>query len=206
MIWLLTKSLISFPWSFAAGFSSETLQALQHTDEDCLMPSSTLSPISVFATTLDQFLHHWDVVEVTLSMLLYLIWQFLFHIQSNNLCYVSWSPVSQWWSSLILLLSVLSPVSFSFISHLLCQWLWLLSVSHSSLRVGCFGVILSVCCRLASFTLHSLNWAQRRINMWQFSHHWKLNGITQQNNGQSEFILMFMVHLYLLYLAASYTS
>ncbi|XP_056618084.1 testis-expressed protein 10 homolog [Triplophysa dalaica] len=54
---------LSFFFTTLTGFSSETLQALQHTDEDCLMPSSTLSPISVFATSLDQFLHHWDVVE-----------------------------------------------------------------------------------------------------------------------------------------------
>uniref|UniRef100_A0A671MC36 Testis-expressed sequence 10 protein homolog n=1 Tax=Sinocyclocheilus anshuiensis TaxID=1608454 RepID=A0A671MC36_9TELE len=33
------------------------------TDEDCLLPSSILSPLSVFATTLEQFLHHWDIVE-----------------------------------------------------------------------------------------------------------------------------------------------
>lgn len=57
----------AFPWSCASGFSSEMLQALQDTDEDGLLPSSTLSPLSVFATTLEQFLHHWDVVEVILS-------------------------------------------------------------------------------------------------------------------------------------------
>nr|XP_055066110.1 testis-expressed protein 10 homolog [Misgurnus anguillicaudatus]XP_055066111.1 testis-expressed protein 10 homolog [Misgurnus anguillicaudatus] len=54
---------LSFFFTTLTGFSFETLQALQHTDEDCLFPSSSLSPLSVFATTLEQFLHHWDVVE-----------------------------------------------------------------------------------------------------------------------------------------------
>ncbi|XP_051722105.1 testis-expressed protein 10 homolog [Ctenopharyngodon idella] len=55
---------LSFFFTTLTGFSSEMLQALQDTDEDGLLPSSTLSPLSVFATTLEQFLHHWDVVEV----------------------------------------------------------------------------------------------------------------------------------------------
>uniref|UniRef100_A0A673LMM3 Testis-expressed sequence 10 protein homolog n=1 Tax=Sinocyclocheilus rhinocerous TaxID=307959 RepID=A0A673LMM3_9TELE len=54
---------LSFFFTTLTGFSSEMLQALQDTDEDGLMPSSTLSPLSVFTTTLEQFLHHWDVVE-----------------------------------------------------------------------------------------------------------------------------------------------
>ncbi|XP_051574912.1 testis-expressed protein 10 homolog [Myxocyprinus asiaticus] len=54
---------LSFFFTTLTGFSSETLRALQHTDEEGLLPSSTLSPLSVFATTLEQFLHHWDVVE-----------------------------------------------------------------------------------------------------------------------------------------------
>lgn len=54
---------LSFFFTTLTGFSSEMLQALQDTDEDGLLPSSTLSPLSVFATTLEQFLHHWDVVE-----------------------------------------------------------------------------------------------------------------------------------------------
>lgn len=55
---------LSFFFTTLTGFSSEMLRALQDTDEDGLLPSSTLSPLSVFATTLEQFLHHWDVVEV----------------------------------------------------------------------------------------------------------------------------------------------
>ncbi|XP_016301444.1 testis-expressed sequence 10 protein homolog [Sinocyclocheilus anshuiensis] len=54
---------LSFFFTTLTGFSSEMLQALQDTDEDCLLPSSILSPLSVFATTLEQFLHHWDIVE-----------------------------------------------------------------------------------------------------------------------------------------------
>ncbi len=67
-----------FPWSCASGFSSEILRALQDTDEDGLLPSSTLSPLSVFATTLEQFLHHWDVVEVIFSLSLFLLSASLF--------------------------------------------------------------------------------------------------------------------------------
>uniref|UniRef100_A0A671MCD1 Testis-expressed sequence 10 protein homolog n=1 Tax=Sinocyclocheilus anshuiensis TaxID=1608454 RepID=A0A671MCD1_9TELE len=59
---------LSFFFTTLTGFSSEMLQALQDTDEDCLLPSSILSPLSVFATTLEQFLHHWDIVEVFLSI------------------------------------------------------------------------------------------------------------------------------------------
>ncbi|XP_059423916.1 testis-expressed protein 10 homolog [Carassius carassius] len=54
---------LSFFFTTLTGFSSEMLRVLQDTDEDSLLPSSTLSPLSVFATTLEQFLHHWDVVE-----------------------------------------------------------------------------------------------------------------------------------------------
>ncbi|RXN36012.1 testis-expressed sequence 10 [Labeo rohita] len=55
---------LSFFFTTLTGFSSEMLRALQDTDEDGLLPSSTLSPLSVFATTLEQFLHHWDIVEL----------------------------------------------------------------------------------------------------------------------------------------------
>uniref|UniRef100_A0A8C2GDP6 Testis expressed 10 n=1 Tax=Cyprinus carpio TaxID=7962 RepID=A0A8C2GDP6_CYPCA len=54
---------LSFFFTTLKGFSSEMLQALQDTDEDGLLPSSSLSPLSVFATNLEQFLHHWDIVE-----------------------------------------------------------------------------------------------------------------------------------------------
>ncbi|XP_043116360.1 testis-expressed protein 10 homolog [Puntigrus tetrazona] len=54
---------LSFFFTTLTGFSSEMLRALQDTDEDSLLPSSTLSPLSIFATTLEQFLHHWDIVE-----------------------------------------------------------------------------------------------------------------------------------------------
>lgn len=74
---ILNIDKMIFPWSFASGFSSEILRALQDTDEDGLLPSSTLSPISVFATTLEQFLHHWDVVEVIFSLSLSFICQSL---------------------------------------------------------------------------------------------------------------------------------
>ncbi|XP_042627840.1 testis-expressed protein 10 homolog [Cyprinus carpio] len=54
---------LSFFFTTLKGFSSEMLQALQDTDEDGLLPSSSLWPLSVFATNLEQFLHHWDIVE-----------------------------------------------------------------------------------------------------------------------------------------------
>lgn len=139
-----------FPWPCASGFSSEMLRALQDTDEDGLLPSSTLSPLSVFATTLEQFLHHWDVVEVILS-LFYLPVSLSTFNRSNNLCYVSCSAVNRWHMFLILLSSALSPVSISVLSHLLCQLVWL--VNH---LVALVSVCSSVCCWLDSFALHCI--------------------------------------------------
>ncbi|XP_062841389.1 testis-expressed protein 10 homolog isoform X2 [Trichomycterus rosablanca] len=56
---------LSFLFSTLTGFSSEVLQTLQPDDEDddSLLPSSSLSPLNVFSTPLEQFTHHWDVVE-----------------------------------------------------------------------------------------------------------------------------------------------
>lgn len=85
----------AFPWSCASGFSSEMLRALQDTDEDGLLPSSTLSPLSVFATTLEQFLHHWDVVEVILSLSLLSDSPFLHFQLLQHVCYVSCSAVNR---------------------------------------------------------------------------------------------------------------
>lgn len=55
---------LSFFFTTLTGFSSDMLRALQDKDEDDLLAASTLSPLSVYTTSLDQFLHHWDVVEV----------------------------------------------------------------------------------------------------------------------------------------------
>lgn len=71
------------------------LRALQDTDEDGLLPSSTLSPLSVFATTLEQFLHHWDVVEVILSLSLLSDSPFLHFQLLQHVCYVSCSAVNR---------------------------------------------------------------------------------------------------------------
>lgn len=108
----------AFPWSCASGFSSEMLRALQDTDEDGLLPSSTLSPLSVFATTLEQFLHHWDVVEVILSLSLLSDspWQSPACVLCQLFCCQS--------LFLILLSCTLSPVSAPLLSHLV----WLVSV------------------------------------------------------------------------------
>ncbi|XP_066502228.1 testis-expressed protein 10 homolog isoform X1 [Hoplias malabaricus] len=54
---------LSFLFSTLTGFSSESLRVLQQADEEGLLPSSALSPLSVFTTPLEQFTHHWDVVE-----------------------------------------------------------------------------------------------------------------------------------------------
>lgn len=53
---------ISFLFSTLTGFSSEWLAQLQE-DEDEHMPSSSLSPLCLWSTPLEQFTHHWDVVE-----------------------------------------------------------------------------------------------------------------------------------------------
>ncbi|XP_026851901.2 testis-expressed protein 10 homolog [Electrophorus electricus] len=54
---------LSFLFSTLTGFSSEGLRELQQADEEGLLPASALSPLSVFSTPLQQFTHHWDVVE-----------------------------------------------------------------------------------------------------------------------------------------------
>ncbi|KAL7840506.1 hypothetical protein AOLI_G00258290 [Acnodon oligacanthus] len=54
---------LSFLFSTLTGFSSESLRLLQQADEEGLLASSALSPLSVFTTPLEQFTHHWDVVE-----------------------------------------------------------------------------------------------------------------------------------------------
>ncbi|MEQ2217885.1 hypothetical protein XENOCAPTIV_025474 [Xenoophorus captivus] len=53
---------ISFLFSTLTGFSSEHLSALQE-DETALLPSP-LSPLCLYQTPLEQFTHHWDIVEV----------------------------------------------------------------------------------------------------------------------------------------------
>ncbi|XP_030640324.1 testis-expressed protein 10 homolog [Chanos chanos] len=54
---------LSFLFSTLTGFSSEGLSSLQHADDEGLLSPSPLSPLTVFATPLEQFTHHWDVVE-----------------------------------------------------------------------------------------------------------------------------------------------
>lgn len=46
------------------GFSSEKLTYLQDAGNDYVLAPSSLSPLSLYCTPLDQFTHHWDVVEV----------------------------------------------------------------------------------------------------------------------------------------------
>ncbi|XP_022048690.1 testis-expressed protein 10 homolog [Acanthochromis polyacanthus] len=52
---------ISFLFSSLIGFSSEHLDSLQ--EDDGTLPPSPLSPLSLYPTPLEQFTHHWDVVE-----------------------------------------------------------------------------------------------------------------------------------------------
>ncbi|XP_029957967.1 testis-expressed protein 10 homolog [Salarias fasciatus] len=52
---------ISFLFSTLAGFSSESLANLQEA-EDATSPSP-LSPLHLYPTPLEQFTHHWDIVE-----------------------------------------------------------------------------------------------------------------------------------------------
>ncbi|XP_029115667.1 testis-expressed protein 10 homolog [Scleropages formosus] len=53
----------SFLFSTLTGFSSDELSTLQQAREDSVTPPSPLSPLSLYSTPLEQFTHHWDVVE-----------------------------------------------------------------------------------------------------------------------------------------------
>ncbi|CAG6015494.1 unnamed protein product [Menidia menidia] len=52
---------ISFLFSTLTGFSSENLATLQ--EDESALPSTPLSPLCLYPTPLEQFTHHWDVVE-----------------------------------------------------------------------------------------------------------------------------------------------
>ncbi|XP_037310968.2 testis-expressed protein 10 homolog [Pungitius pungitius] len=52
---------ISFLFSTLTGFSSDKLASLQEAGD--ALPPSPLSPLSLYPTSLEQFTHHWDVVE-----------------------------------------------------------------------------------------------------------------------------------------------
>uniref|UniRef100_A0A3Q0S9Q1 Testis expressed 10 n=1 Tax=Amphilophus citrinellus TaxID=61819 RepID=A0A3Q0S9Q1_AMPCI len=54
----------SFLFSTLIGFSSEQLASLQEAEDEGALPPSSLSPLSLYPTPLEQFTHHWDVVEV----------------------------------------------------------------------------------------------------------------------------------------------
>lgn len=55
---------ISFLFSTLTGFSSDKLTSLQEAGDESALPPSPLSPLSLYPTPLEQFTHHWDVVEV----------------------------------------------------------------------------------------------------------------------------------------------
>lgn len=55
---------ISFLFSTLTGFSSDKLASLQEAGDDNALPPSPLSPLSLYPTPLEQFTHHWDIVEV----------------------------------------------------------------------------------------------------------------------------------------------
>ncbi|TWW79248.1 testis-expressed protein 10 homolog [Takifugu flavidus] len=54
---------ISFLFSTMTGFSSDKLTSLQEASDDYVLSPSSLTPLSLYCTYLDQFTHHWDVVE-----------------------------------------------------------------------------------------------------------------------------------------------
>ncbi|XP_041798675.1 testis-expressed protein 10 homolog [Chelmon rostratus] len=54
---------ISFLFSTLTGYSSKRLAFLQEAGDDSVLPPSPLSPLSLCPTSLEQFTHHWDVVE-----------------------------------------------------------------------------------------------------------------------------------------------
>lgn len=55
---------ISFLFSSLTGFSSDKLASLQEAGDESALPRSPLSPLSLYPTPLEQFTHHWDIVEV----------------------------------------------------------------------------------------------------------------------------------------------
>lgn len=55
---------ISFLFSTLTGFSSDKLASLQEAGDESALPPSPLSPLSLYPTPMEQFTHHWDVVEV----------------------------------------------------------------------------------------------------------------------------------------------
>ncbi|XP_053743094.1 testis-expressed protein 10 homolog [Synchiropus splendidus] len=54
---------ISFLFSTLTGFSSDKLASLQEAATVRALSTSLLSPVGLFPTQLEQFSHHWDVVE-----------------------------------------------------------------------------------------------------------------------------------------------
>lgn len=54
---------ISFLFSTMTGFSSDKLASLQEAGDDYALSPSPLSPLCLYPTPLEQFTHHWDVVE-----------------------------------------------------------------------------------------------------------------------------------------------
>lgn len=59
---------ISFLFSTMTGFSSDKLTSLQELGDDYVLSPSSLTPLRLYCTHLDQFTHHWDVVEVRLLL------------------------------------------------------------------------------------------------------------------------------------------
>lgn len=55
---------ISFLFSTMTGFSSDKLASLQEAGDDYALAPSPLSPLCLYPTPLEQFTHHWDIVEV----------------------------------------------------------------------------------------------------------------------------------------------
>ncbi|XP_068180674.1 testis-expressed protein 10 homolog [Antennarius striatus] len=54
---------ISFLFSTLMGFSSSKLASLQEDFDECALPPTSLTPLKFYPTQLEQFTHHWDVVE-----------------------------------------------------------------------------------------------------------------------------------------------
>lgn len=54
---------INFLFSALVGFSSERLAALQGSADECALPLSALSPLSLHPTPAEHFKHHWDIVD-----------------------------------------------------------------------------------------------------------------------------------------------
>lgn len=78
--WLISDvDYFSFLFSTLTGFSKEELTWLQSLRGVPQVIQTQLSPVLLYLTDLDQFLHHWDITEVTVHLKRQILNQFISH-------------------------------------------------------------------------------------------------------------------------------